>query len=469
MIKLIREIFFVCVSFLIVSSVSYSQELDDLKIGIVHSELTKQLLYKNDNNFYPIFDWEIFFLNLKISYDVIEDDELENYEFKDVDVLILPSVEILAESSIENIKDYLNEGGNLFILGALGTCSQNKNIRNTNALEFLTGLKTSKLPIGDRIAENHLVYASNFLTQDLDDKIQFLIMNRTVPLFASGIPDNSKILGSYQLDDYGNQDDEDYPGIVSIENKNSRILWFGFQISQVSKDEAAKKQFEEIILNVIRWLAGKPLAWINSFPSFYESATLFSVWIRNFKSIDSKFLSVFEERKIQLNFFIAPMEITHYFDELNKLSSIGDINLLFDEFDHLNADSLQVQLVFNETSKILRGESRQEYFGIQFLNSTGNEPDNQKLKLYFDYALSPEMMLSFLQHKNESSILTNLLPNYINSLVKFNEIEKLNLQQTITDLYTATLHEGGIVNHIYSGSENKNNSDSLGKITSEIL
>ncbi|RKY90767.1 MAG: hypothetical protein DRQ13_12205, partial [Ignavibacteriae bacterium] len=83
------------VSISLISSL-YPQDLGNIKIGIVHSLLTKNLLYAEDQNFYPIQDWELFFLNRKISYEVFDDEGLDDYDFDEVDILILPSIEILS-------------------------------------------------------------------------------------------------------------------------------------------------------------------------------------------------------------------------------------------------------------------------------------------------------------------------------------------------------------------------------------
>ena len=82
--------------------------------------LTKNLLYAEDQNFYPIQDWELFFLNRKISYEVFDDEGLDDYDFDEVDILILPSIEILSDDGFENLQDFLEEGKGLFFFLALG-------------------------------------------------------------------------------------------------------------------------------------------------------------------------------------------------------------------------------------------------------------------------------------------------------------------------------------------------------------
>ena len=93
--------------FLILVSTIFAQDLRNVKIGIVYSEKTKQLIYPQNKDFYPIQNWELFFLNRKISYTVINDEQLDDNDFDFLDLLILPSVEVLSENAKENLKIFL--------------------------------------------------------------------------------------------------------------------------------------------------------------------------------------------------------------------------------------------------------------------------------------------------------------------------------------------------------------------------
>jgi hypothetical protein len=464
MIKLIRENIFISFFLLLFTSAISAQTLADVKIGIVHSELTKQLLHKHDNNFYPILDWELFFLNQKTSYFVIEDDGLDSYNFGELDVLILPSVEILSEGAIDNLKDFLSDGKSLFIFGELGSYNQQKNVRKTDALEILTGLKTENLPIKDQISEIHSLNSSNFLTQNSHWEKEFLIMNQQIPKFAYEMPSYAKLLGNYLLDNTEEKEKSTYSGIAALEKDNWKVLWFGFQLSQIASNDNEKKFLEEIILNGIKWLAGKPLAWINHFPSFYESATLFSGWVKNLANTINNSALVLEEENVPANFFISPFEIQQSFDELYKLASIGNINLLFDEYDYLNEEPAQIEITLNETSKILKGESRKDYFGIQIINSSELQPSSVNLQNYFDFILTPELKLNELHNENESSSSIKIFPNYINDLIHLNEIENKSLLNRLAKLYAIVSDMGGIVSHIFIQNESKTISKSLAQL-----
>ncbi len=66
-----------------------------------------------------------------------------------------------------------------------------------------------------------------------------------------------------------------------MKTEKGRLLWFGFQLSQISVDDDGKEALQKVIFNSIEWLAGKPIAWINHWPSNFNSATVFTSMINN--------------------------------------------------------------------------------------------------------------------------------------------------------------------------------------------
>jgi len=447
MIKLTRENIFTIFFLLFTFPASFSQEINYLNIGIVHSELTKQLLYKNDNEFYPILDWELLFLNKKFSYSVIEDQDLNNFGFNEIDILILPSVEILSDQALENLKEFLSIGKSIFILGKLGTFDPQLKPRKPEALEVLTGLKTKELSVENKISEQFF-FNSNFLTQDLNEDSGYLILNKLNPLYVEETPLKTNILGNYMLDGLKGSNVNYFAGATAIENEKGKILWFGFQLSQVSLGEENKPFFDQIILNAINWLAGNPLIWVNDFPAFYRSATLFSVWVDNINTFLNKSMPLLKEENMPLNLFISMLEIKRESEEMYKFSSIGNLNLLFDGFDYLNYDSLQAQSVLKETLQILKAGSRQEYFGIQILNLSEDDIYKLNLKNYLDFLLSPGLKFSYLRSKEVFKPIQNMTSYYVNNYPGLIEIGTETDPEYLDNYYNSLFKTGGIVSHI---------------------
>ena len=137
-------------------SVIIAQNWSNYKITIVNSELTKQFLHQQNDLYNPIYDWEIFFLNHKIAYDVIDDTGLDDFDFRDTDVLVLPSVEVLSQDAMENLSEYLNLGGSAFILGKLGEFDELGRRMKSDFLFEISGIKAELLP--DQTNPSHELY-----------------------------------------------------------------------------------------------------------------------------------------------------------------------------------------------------------------------------------------------------------------------------------------------------------------------
>ncbi|MBT8377612.1 MAG: hypothetical protein KJN64_00120 [Ignavibacteria bacterium] len=445
MIKFIRDSIITILFLILTYSFSFSQEINDVKIGIVHSELTKQLLHKNDKNFLPILHWELFFLNKKLSYIVFDDNDLNDFDFNEIDVLILPSVEILSNEAIENLKEYLNEGKSIFVLGKLGTFDPQLRKRIPDVLEILINLKIKELPIVDNIAQQFSFLSSNIITQDLTADKNFLILNRLTPLFAEELTTQAKVIGTYDLK---RNTVNPFTGAATIEKEDGKALWFGFQLSQISLSEQQKEIFNRFILNGINWLTGNPSAWVNPFPEFYDSATLFSVWVKNINKTIGGTIPHFKKEKVTLNFFISASAISKSFEQIYKLSSTGNVNLLFDAFNHINKDSSHIESIFEETSRVLNNSSRQKYFGVQFINTTESDLKSVNLIDYYDFIIGPHFEVSFLKNGSKINPLQRLIPNYLNVFDGIIKTDNENYSLELNHLYDQTQKNHKILTHI---------------------
>lgn len=115
-----KVIFRIVTLFLSLTSFLIPQTGNNISVKVVHPERKKQLVYNDNNLFNPIYEWKLFFLNNKFPCEVINDYDLDNFNFRDTDVLILPSKEVLSDEAAVNIKEYLNSGGGIFVIAQLG-------------------------------------------------------------------------------------------------------------------------------------------------------------------------------------------------------------------------------------------------------------------------------------------------------------------------------------------------------------
>ncbi len=380
----------------------YPQDLDNIKIGLVHSSLTKNLLHDEDKNFYPIQAWELFFLNHKISYEVFDDEGLDDYEFDEVDVLILPSIEVLSDDGFENLQNFLAEGKGLFILGKLGVKDDVGNNRQIDVLQSLSGIQVSEFLDRTTIAKNHILYANNFLTYNLQINTSLIVMNNFPLLYTENASRIIMNLGEY-TNSYKDQIISK-SGIVKIENEKGRMLWFGFQLSQISVDDDEKEALQKVIFNSIVWLAGKPIAWVNQWPADITSATVITSMINNPNEFTFEMTAPFGVYSIKKNFFLSPNAIATFPVEVDRLKSIGDIHVLYDEYKYFDLSENERNILLENAVQTLRNKTKQSIFGIKYINSNGQQDIVGKTgSNLFDYFINEDNSITIKDKKSRSS------------------------------------------------------------------
>ncbi len=347
--------------FIFCLSAANAQPVNDISIGVVYSALTKQLVYPDNNQFNPIQDWELFFLNRKIHYTVFTDDDLDDNDFTEVDVLILPSVEVLSEDSKENLTEFINEGKGLLIFGKMGTYDVNGKKNRENFISSLCGFSAYALNSNGRIAESVSINDDSFLANGIPFGSSLTVMNRFTPLFAKG----GKFLSQaeYQPDKKS--------AVVSVEKNNGRIVWFGFQLSQISGDKSKEKIVEKIIFNSIEWLSGKPVFQLAQWQVKNKTPVLISNLIVDLNKVSKDVLNELYELNLKSNFFIDFSSLKNSGVNLTKLAALGDINLNIDLFG-LDNNGKDLSEVSHVIYKKFEKHSRQKYFGIRIENLFGN-------------------------------------------------------------------------------------------------
>jgi len=388
------------------SSALYPQELDNIKIGLVHSSHTKNLLHAEDNNFYPVQDWELFFLNKKISYEVFDDEGVDDYDFDEVDILILPAIEVLSDDGIENLQDFLEEGKGLFILGRLGVQDDYGNNRLKDLLQSLGGFKVNEFLDRNVIAKNHILYANNFLTHNLQINTSLTVMNNFPLLYIENTSGKIRQFGEYVTED-GSYDDHllRKSGIAMIENGKGKILWFGFQLSQISVDDEA--ELPKIIFNGIDWLAAKPIAWLNPWYLNFNSATVIT---GNLSEPGDYFFELvmpfaYQSMVTNINCFLKPDAIVSFPGEIEKMPSQRELHILFDETDYLDIPEDDRLKMIENAAGILRNKTNQSLLGIKYLNRSkqSNITDNVLFKHIDFISYEDNSIISFSAGKGSLS------------------------------------------------------------------
>jgi len=375
--------------FLILVSAICAQDLKNVKIGIVHSEKTKQLIYPKKKDFYPIQDWELFFLNRKISYTVINDEQLDDNEFDYLDLLILPSVEVLSENAGENLQNFLNEGKGLLIFGKFGIYDKEGRKTFSNYLSRLGNFSISELNTKGNIAARHTIQYSSVLGRNIAVDNDLLIINQFPPLTAEVIGEDNVRLGKYVLDG-DNEKQTVNSGIVLSEKYNGRIIWFGFQLSQIIGNKAQENTVERLIFNSIEWISPTPFLMLKPLPGKYNVPVIISNIITDTKSISITSLEQYYSNNVNANFFIDANEIDKPGNELSKFAAAVDINLYLSK--KFSEEKMILPLLESLHYK-LKLNSRQKYFGVKLNNTQLIQSSNESIVSPFNFYFLPDNSL----------------------------------------------------------------------------
>jgi len=450
--KVTVQILILCLVF---STLLKSQSIGDISLTIVHSEKTKQMFYKENNLFNPIYDWEMFFLNNKFSYDVIDDDGLDNFDFRDSDVLILPSVEVLSDEAAENIKEYLKIGGGIFVIGQLGLYDESGRVRMKSILENIFGITLNTLPINKASSNKLEIEPSNTLSRSTNYNSDLLVLSQLTNYYSQNTSSELSILAKYDIQSL-TEDVNDYPAIISGEQENGKLIWCGFQLSQLSASSNLNCLQNELVFNSIDWLADKPVVWVNQFPSNYESAALFTFEINNLKNFNDDVFPLIHNRKIESVYLLNPELIINSFEYLSALSINGEINILMNEKYMKNKSKNFIAGRLNGAYRILNGETDQNTFGL----FTKNVSDNSfylsmNTNVSLDFYVDQSYKIFFADtDENVNNIYSNL--NYeVTDLTAF---DLKNERQPLNEKLNEGFESSDIVN-ILLLSEKYNNSD----------
>ncbi len=381
--------------FLILVSAICAQDLRNVKIGIVYSEKTKQLIYPQNKDFYPIQDWELFFLNRKISYTVINDEQLEDNEFDFLDLLILPSVEVLSENAKENLQNFLNEGKGLLIFGKIGLYDKNGKETYSKYLSELGGFSVNEFNTKGKIAERHTIQYSSVLGRNIAVDNDLLILNQFPPLAIKLIRKDVIQLGKYVLD-MDNEKQTVNSGIVLSERNRGRIVWFGFQLSQIIGDKTQENTVEKLIFNSIEWLSATPFLMLKPLPGKYNVPVIITNIITDTKSISITSLEQYYSNNVNANFFIDAKEFDKPGNDLSKFAAAGDINLYLNKkFSEEKMISVLLESLYDK----LKLSSRQKYFGVKLKGTQLIKSSNESIVSPFNFYLLPDNSLYISDEK----------------------------------------------------------------------
>jgi hypothetical protein len=340
-----------------VSSVIYAQQIQ-INIGLVHSELS--LSSDKSGNQPPSTAWEYFLLNNKIRYDVLRDEDLSSDDLSDYNLIILPETKSLNDEAFENLTEYLNDGGNLWMLGNIGERNQNDKQREKSFSEFILGSSFSIMPSKNKFTANLNFVVDELITpKELSHSKLLLSFQRNI--YETTANRKSFLLGYYESLDNSKHKNATI-GILASTFGRGRVLWFGFQIDQLIGKED-QKNFNLFFYSAINWLSNTPNVQLNYLPGNLSSYKIFSAIINDIESLN-KISDEIKNSNSQINLFFRPEN----FENLIRLIGFESHNYTFNlaiSIDEINSDKFNHQLQeLSMNFKKLFSDNKQQNIGL---------------------------------------------------------------------------------------------------------
>jgi len=335
------------------SSAFYAQQIQ-IKIALVHSELS--LNGNKSGNQPPSTAWEYFFLNNKIKYDVILDDNISTGALSDYDLIILPETISLTDDAFENLTEFLNDGGNLWLLGNIGERNQNDKQREKSFSEFILGSEFMKIPSKNNFAANlNFVMDELIVPNELLNSKLLLSFRRNI--YATTANRNSFLLGYFESFDYSKYNNPT-TGILATTFGRGRVLWFGFQIDQLIGKED-QKNFNLFFYSALNWLSNTPNVQLNYLPGNLSSYKIFSAIINDIESLN-KIPDELKNIKNKVNLFFGPENFENLIRLIGFESQLYTFNLEVSQ-DEINSDKFihQLQELSKSFKKLYFGNKQQ--------------------------------------------------------------------------------------------------------------
>lgn len=339
------------------SSAIYAQQIQ-IKIGLVHSELS--LSSDKSGNQPPSTAWEYFLLNNKIRYDVLRDEDLSSNDLSDYNLIILPETKSLSDEAFENLTEYLNDGGNLWMLGNIGESNQNDKQREKSFSEFILDSSFSTIPSKNNFTSN-LNFAADELITPTELLHSKLLLSFHRNIYGTTASRKSFLLGYYESLDNSNHKIAT-TGILASTFGRGRVLWFGFQIDQLIGKED-QKNFNLFFYSAINWLSNTPNVQLNYLPGNLSSYKIFSAITSDIESLN-KIPDEIKNSNSQFNLFFRPEN----FENLVRLIGFESHNYTFNlaaSIDEINSDKFIHQLQeLSKTFKKLYSGNKQQNIGL---------------------------------------------------------------------------------------------------------
>lgn len=318
-------------------------------VAILYSEYSDNLL-GGDQHWYEnnIRTWQKFAESSGLNLDIITDENLEKGEILDYQLLILPTSKALSDKEIVHIKNYLEDGGNIFATNSTGTFDEIGNWRGWKFFNEVFGTKFEFEFPADGRRKKQSFRGGLPLTAGIPSGFSLRIATWDSPMACSVLEPRTEQIGFWN-DFRSNHDSasnisETYASVVSGNYGQGRFVWMGFDINSVYGEQEEYIMFERFFINIMNWLTKKPIIFVKDWPSEYKATAIINIVSKGDISSSQNLINYIEKYSLPVTFLLDSKEAAKDVIKLKTLSQYGDIGALVSLGNLTSAGSISYQL-----------------------------------------------------------------------------------------------------------------------------
>jgi hypothetical protein len=291
------------------------------KIALHFSKKTQLL---NDQLIEKLTYWELFLINNKIEYDVIDDKDLESgIEAEKYPLILFFSTIAFSQQSFNELTRYIEHGGSVLSFGEFITHNEKLITTGWERFESIFGVR-----FDDRIPKSKMSVTLDFadylpISNDVRKLTDIRVTTKNSPIIAEPLSNKCKPIALFN-------DNREFPNKISaaavvLFYNNSYRVWYSIDPSEIVGGKDDIHAFEQMILNTIFLIRGDNIAWVESqLDNNYRPVfVLFDLTVDTKQSED--IIKIIKELDLYPGFIISSFK--YDIENIKLLSQRGDIVL----------------------------------------------------------------------------------------------------------------------------------------------
>jgi peptidoglycan/xylan/chitin deacetylase (PgdA/CDA1 family) len=306
------------------------------KVAILYSQFTENRLpagstWLNDN----IITWQRFLQQSKISFDIIQDEDIEKGNHYKYALLVLPGTQVLNDDQIITIKRYIDNGGSVFATGGTATYSPDGKWRGWQFATEVYGFKFIKdLKKEDGLTRIHTLRGNLPLTANIPTGFPLKIATWDRPIAVEVLEPRTIQVSfwyNYRMEaGLVREEIQKSAGIVHGTYGKGRFVWMGFELNSVIGVQEDFIFFDRLFQNSINWLLYNPIGFVKDWPGNYNAAAILLPTLNEKEENIRNLFPILSSQNVKANFMVPPTIAEKNPELVKSLFKHGEVGAILD-------------------------------------------------------------------------------------------------------------------------------------------